>query len=82
MTPRALEVFIHENRLPIPVAVDEPVPGHPLPRTMRHYALKGTPSLLLFGRDGELRLNHFGALDDMLVGRLIGQLMAEAGPAH
>jgi len=33
------------------------------------------------GSDGELRLNHFGALDDMLVGRLIRQLMAEAGPA-
>jgi hypothetical protein len=81
MTPRALEAFIHEYRLNFPVAVDEPVPGHPVPRTMQHYALKGTPSLLLFDREGRLRLNHFGRLDDMVVGQLIGQLMADKPPA-
>jgi len=80
MTPRALEAFIHEYRLNFPVAVDEPSSGHPVPRTMQHYALKGTPSLLLFDRAGELRLNHFGRLDDMVVGRLIAQLMAEPWP--
>jgi peroxiredoxin len=80
MTPRALEAFIHEYRLNFPVAVDEPRAGHPVPRTMQHYALKGTPSLLLFDREGRLRLNHFGRLDDMIVGRLIGQLISEPHP--
>jgi len=81
MTPRALEAFIHEYRLNFPVAVDAPVDGHPVPRTMQHYALRGTPSLLVFDREGRLRLNHFGRLDDMVVGRLIGQLMSEPAEA-
>lgn len=76
MTPRALEVFIHEYRLPFPVAVDRAVPGSPLPATMQHYALRGTPSLLLFDRDGRLRLNHFGAIDDMVLGGAVGRLLA------
>ncbi|WP_426167122.1 peroxiredoxin family protein [Pseudoduganella sp. R-34] len=77
MTPQALEVFIHEYRLPFPVAVDRPVPGSPVPATMQHYALRGTPSLLLFDREGRLRLNHFGSIDDMVLGGVIGRLLAE-----
>ncbi|WP_426344078.1 peroxiredoxin family protein [Pseudoduganella sp. R-32] len=77
MTPQALEVFIHEYRLPFPVAVDRPVPGSPVPATMQHYALRGTPSLLLFDREGRLRLNHFGSIDDMALGGVIGRLLAE-----
>jgi hypothetical protein len=76
MTPRALEAFIHEYRLPFPVAVDQAVPGSPVPATMRHYALRGTPSLLLFDREGRLRLNHFGSIDDMVLGGVIGRLLA------
>lgn len=76
MTPRALEAFIHEYRLPFPVAVDRPVPGSPIPATMQHYALRGTPSLLLFDGEGRLRLNHFGSIDDMVLGAVIGRLLA------
>lgn len=77
MTPRALEAFIHEYRLPFPVAVDRAVPGSTVPATMRHYELRGTPSLLLFDRNGQLRLNHFGGIDDMVLGGVIGRLLAE-----
>jgi len=77
MTQRALEVFIHEYRLPFPVAVDRPIPDSPVPATMQHYALRGTPSLLLFDRAGRLRLNHFGSIDDMVLGGVIGRLLAE-----
>lgn len=77
MTPRALEVFIHEYRLPFPVAVDRALPGSPVPATMQHYGLRGTPSLLLFDHQGRLRLNHFGGIDDMVLGGLIGRLLAE-----
>jgi hypothetical protein len=76
MTPRALEAFIHEYRLPFPVAIDRPVPGSPVPATMQRYALRGTPSLLLFDGDGRLRLNHFGSIDDMALGGLVGRLLA------
>jgi hypothetical protein len=78
MTPRALEVFIREYRLPFPVAVDRELPGSPLPATMQHYALRGTPSLLLFDHAGRLRLNHFGSIDDMVLGGVIGRLLAGA----
>jgi len=81
MTPRALEAFIHEYRLPFPVAVDRPVPGSPVPATMQRYALRGTPSLLLFDREGRLRLNHFGSIDDMVLGGVIGRLLADSQAA-
>ncbi len=38
---------------------------------------RDTPSLLLFDRDGRLRLNHFGSIDDMVLGGVIGRMLAE-----
>lgn len=76
MTPRALEVFIHENRLSFPIAVDEPGDDH-IPRTMRAYRMQGTPSLILIDRRGNVRLHEFGALSDLSVGASIGRLLAE-----
>jgi hypothetical protein len=79
MTPVSLEAFLHEYRLHFPVGVDQPDDGGGIPLTMQAYALRGTPSVLLFDRAGALRLNHFGAMDDLALGALIGQLLAEAG---
>ena len=76
MTPIALEAFLHEYRVKFPVAVDEAVPGSPIPRTMAAFEMQGTPTLLLFDRDGTLRLNHFGHLDDLALGALLGQVVA------
>lgn len=78
MGPEALKVFMHEYRIAFPVGVDRAVPGSPLPATMQRYALRGTPSLMVIGRDGRLRLNHFGNLDDLALGALLGQLAAES----
>ena len=72
MGPEALEVFIHEWRLRFPVGVDEPGTGA-LPKTMELLQMQGTPTLLVVDRQGELRLNHFGAVDDLKLGALIGQ---------
>lgn len=77
----ALEVFVHEYRLRFPIAIDRPVAGQPLPATMRRYRLQGTPSLVLIDRQGRIRLSHFGRLDDMLLGSVIGELLAEDPPA-
>jgi hypothetical protein len=77
MGPQALEVFLHEYRIGYPVGVDRAEPGHDVPATMRAYGLRGTPSLLLFDRAGRLRLEHFGSIDEMALGALIGQLLAE-----
>jgi hypothetical protein len=78
MTPVALEAFLHEYRVRFPVAVDEPVPGSPIPRTMAAYGMQGTPTLLVLDRDGALRLNHFGHIEDLALGAVLGELLAGA----
>jgi hypothetical protein len=76
--PLALEAFLHEYRYSFPVGVDEQVEGDPLPRTMRAYAMQGTPTLLLIDAQGHLREQHFGVLEDLALGTALGGLLAEA----
>ena len=78
MGPRALHVFLDEYRIPFPVGVDQADPGSPVPLTMRAYGLRGTPSVVVFDAQGRVRLNHFGQIDDLQLGAVIGQLLAEA----
>lgn len=78
MGPEALRVFLHEYRIPFPVGVDRADPGSPVPVTMQDFGLRGTPSVVVFDRDGRVRLNHFGQIDDLQLGAVIGQLLAEA----
>lgn len=78
MPPHALKAFLHEYRIAFPVGVDLPVPGHPVPATMQAYALRGTPSVVVIDRQGVVRLNHLGRIDDMQLGALLGALVAEA----
>ena len=81
MTEEALAVFIREYRLGFPIGVDIPASNGPLPRTMQKYVLRGTPSLVLIDRSGRLRLSHFGQIEDLQLGAVIGQLLAEPGTA-
>ena len=80
MRPEALEAFIHEYRLPFPVAVDAASANSPLPQTMAAWGLQGTPSLILLGRDGLLDSCHFGAISDLALGAHIGRLLAQPRP--
>jgi hypothetical protein len=77
-TPEALAAFLHEYRLGFPVALDAHDKGDPIPRTMRAYGLRGTPSTLLIDATGRLRLHEFGHVDDMALGAAIASLLAEA----
>ncbi len=79
MTEEALGVFIHEYRLGFPIGVDRPGTNNPVPRTMHKYALRGTPSLVLIDQLGRLRLSHFGQIEDLQLGAVIGQLLTESG---
>jgi hypothetical protein len=81
MNARALEVFIHEYRLKFPIGVDQAAAQGVIPLTMQAYELQGTPSVVLFDKQGHIRLSHFGRLDDLTVGALIGQLLQEPLPA-
>lgn len=83
MGPDALSVYLKENRIAYPVAVDayedNDCARHPLPLTMQAYAMQGTPTLILIDRQGRLRRKHFGLLDDLRLGAEIATLLAE-GP--
>ena len=76
MTPVSLKAFLHEYRVTHPVAVDEPTADDPIPATMRSYGFEGTPTLCLIDRAGQIRLQHFGRLDDMVVGAEVMRLVA------
>lgn len=75
--PTALEAFLHEYRYTFPVGVDEHAEGDPLPLTMRAYAMQGTPTLILIDAQGNLREQHFGVLDDLVLGVAVGRLLGE-----
>lgn len=76
MTPVALEAFLHEYRVPFPVAVDKPGPDGPIPRTMAAYGMRGTPSTIIVDRDGRLARHSFGIEDDLALGLQLGMLLA------
>lgn len=78
MGQQALQVFMHEYRIPFPVGIDRPAADGQVPLTMRAYALRGTPSVVLLDRQGRVRLNHFGRIDDLQLGAVIGQLCAQS----
>jgi peroxiredoxin len=81
MGPNALKAFLHEYRIAFPVGVDLPATNHPVPTTMQAYGLRGTPSLVVIDRGGHVRLNHFGHMDDLQLGTLLGTLLSEAAPS-
>ena len=75
MMPVSLEAFIHENQLTMPIGVDRPGEGKPIPVTMERFALRGTPSSVLIGRDGTILHHGFGQEEDMALGALIAMAL-------
>jgi peroxiredoxin len=82
MTPVSLEAFLHEYRITFPVGVDQPGENSPIPRTMAAYGFRGTPSLVLIDRAGNIRHHGFGQEDDIALGFRLGMLMAEKAPVQ
>jgi hypothetical protein len=81
-TPATLEAFAQEYGLEFPIGIDAPDPaGGPVPRTMAAYRMEGTPTLLLIDRDGKLRRQTFGHVEDIVLGADIALLTAEEGGA-
>lgn len=81
MNMAALRAFLQEYRWHFPIGIDAADPGAPIPRTMRTYGLRGTPSLVLIDRQGARRWQHFGQIDDLRLGALLGQVIAEDNDA-
>lgn len=82
MGPAALQAFAHEYRLNFPIAIDQASESGPLPRTMKEWGLGGTPSTIIFDRDGKLALKELGHLDDLRLGAFVGQLIARQSNAQ
>ncbi len=78
MRPVSLQAFLHEYRIDFPVGVDRPGDGEPIPQTMRAYAMRGTPTIILIDAQGRLRHQHFGQIGDLVLGAQIALLMQEA----
>lgn len=75
----SLQAFVHEYRIGFPVGVDKPGPGDdPIPRTMRAYGMRGTPTTVLIDAEGRLRRMVFGVHDDLLLGSELRALISEA----
>lgn len=81
MTPVSLKAFLHEYRIAFPVGVDDTAtdPRESIPTTMQVYDMRGTPTLILIDRRGDLRHHGFGTEDDLAVGAAIATLVGEAG---
>ena len=80
MTPVSLEAFLHEYRITFPVGVDEHTPGSTQPVTMTRYRLRGTPSLVVIDRAGQLRVNAFGHVEDLPLGAALARLIDQPRP--
>ena len=78
MTPTSLEAFLHEYRIGFPVGVDAHVAGDPTPVTFGRYGMRGTPTTVLIDRDGVVREQHFGAVEDMALAASVVRLLDAA----
>jgi hypothetical protein len=76
MAPSLLEAFLKDEHIDIPVAVDK-LNGGGVPKTMEAYGMQGTPTLLIFDRQGRLRRHYLGAVDDVRLGAEIMALCIE-----
>ncbi len=77
-TEAVLKAFVHENRLPFPIAIDMPaVNESPFPTTMYRYQMRGTPTLIVIDREGRQRKHKFGHEHDLVVGAELAALIAE-----
>lgn len=82
MTVNALRAFVHEYRWSFPIGVDQPDGRGGPSITLSRYGLRGTPSCLVLDRHGRVRLHHFGHLDDLALGALLGRLLASESDTH
>ncbi len=77
-TREALSAFMHEYRIPFPVGIDAPSSTGATPKTMTKYGMRGTPTTILIDRNGILRKQHFGRVEDMVLGAELMALVAES----
>lgn len=80
MQEASLRAFMHEFRISFPVGIDAPSKQGAIPKTMALFQLQGTPSWLIFDRSGNLQLNIFGKIEDLVLGSEISRLALSGTP--
>ena len=75
----ALAAFLHEYRIHFPVGIDAQRSGSRLPATMADYEMQGTPTLVLFDRNGQRVQQYFGQISALALGANIGALLVSNG---
>jgi peroxiredoxin len=78
MTPVALKAFLAQYRIGFPVGVDVHEGRRPEPVTFGRYDMQGTPTTVLIDRDGKVRTQHMGLIDDMPLGAAVARLLDES----
>jgi len=80
MKEHSLRAFMHEFKVKFPVGIDKESIRRKgtIPQTMEKYAMQGTPTLLIYDKNGELKFQEFGHMDDLELGFILGTLISEA----
>jgi hypothetical protein len=76
MNAEALRMFVEQNGLHFPVAIDAPSPNSSIPQTMRRYDMQGTPTFVAIDASGRRRYQHFGHLGGAQVEAIVAELLA------
>jgi len=80
MSPGTLKAFLHEYRITSPVGVDMGDGHSDIPITMQRFALRGTPSSVPIGRDGNIINLSFGVEADLVLGARIAMALSGRVP--
>lgn len=76
----ALSSFVETHELAFPIALDK-TNGKTLPATMEAFEIQGTPTVLIFDRQGRLRRHYLGQVDDLRLGAEVMALTMETRDA-
>jgi len=79
VSPVKLAAFAQKHGLAFPIALDKD--GSPQSATMAAFEMQGTPTILLFDRQGRLRRHYLGQVDDLRLGAEIMALSIESADA-
>lgn len=74
MGPEVLQSFLYENKVRFPVGVDAYEANSLTPKTMTSYQMRGTPSMIIINKEGQVIRHFFGVVDDLELGLLLGKL--------
>jgi peroxiredoxin len=72
-----IEAFAAEHNLRFPIAVDKVAKGSDMSASMEAYELRGTPSVLVFDRQGRVRRHYLGEAGDIRLAAEITAMLVE-----